>query len=188
MQLSKLTTLLALAPFVLGQDNAVLEVVIQDIKGNVNEYLSYIQAGNIPPSGVLNLYQQVATYTDDSYTTLFSDVDEAAVSTYITNVPWYSSRIEPQLAAVETGESTDDDESTAEESTAEESTAAESTAEESTAEESTAAESTEAAEESTSIVEVSADSGAFMIKDSSSGSILYIAVPALLAMGAPLLL
>jgi predicted transcriptional regulator YheO len=119
---------------------------------------------------------------------LFSDVDEAAVSTYITNVPWYSSRIEPQLAAVETGESTDDDESTAEESTAEESTAAESTAEESTAEESTAAESTEAAEESTSIVEVSADSGAFMIKDSSSGSILYIAVPALLAMGAPLLL
>lgn len=98
----QLGLLILAAAFVKADEDAVLSVILQDIESYQSDYLSYIQEGHAVPSGVLQVYQQITTYTDDSYTTLYSQIDESAVATFITGVPWYSSRLASKIAAAET--------------------------------------------------------------------------------------
>ncbi|GES72420.1 hypothetical protein SCEPF1_0949000100 [Saccharomyces cerevisiae] len=53
------------------------------------------------PAGVLDIGMALASATDDSYTTLYSEVDFAGVSKMLTMVPWYSSRLEPALKSLD---------------------------------------------------------------------------------------
>ncbi|ONH66553.1 Temperature shock-inducible protein 1 [Cyberlindnera fabianii] len=68
--------LLALAAsFVAADKNSELEGLLADLKANLNDYLSQVSEGNTPPPQLLSLAQEARTYTDNSYTTLFDQVD-----------------------------------------------------------------------------------------------------------------
>ncbi|CCK73482.1 SRP1/TIP1 family protein NDAI_0G04990 [Naumovozyma dairenensis CBS 421] len=80
-----------------------LNVLLNDVKSNLNEYISLaftpgsgVSLFNLP-AGVLDVGLAIAGATDDSYTTLYSKVDFAGVDKMITKLPWYSSRIEPAI-------------------------------------------------------------------------------------------
>jgi hypothetical protein len=78
----------------------ILVALNSDIGSNVQQYLSFVQANtgaNVAP--LLSLYQQAQTYTDNSYTTLVNEQELASISAFATNLPWYSSRLLPELAA-----------------------------------------------------------------------------------------
>lgn len=94
----KLLVLASLTSTIVAQEAAALTGLYGDISGHISEYLSYVQDGNSLPNGLLNLYQEVQTYTDDSYTTLLSSVDFGQISSFVTGLPWYSSRLETIFA------------------------------------------------------------------------------------------
>ncbi|CDR43268.1 CYFA0S11e02828g1_1 [Cyberlindnera fabianii] len=98
--------LLAFALFTNAQsasESAELTAIVNDINNNLQDYLGQVQDGNAPPAELLSLYQQVQTYTDDSYTSLYSEVNMGDVSSYITGLPWYSSRLQPAIESATAG-------------------------------------------------------------------------------------
>lgn len=88
----------ALAKAQSAAEIAEINVIINDVKANMGDYTSLATSGTISlsdlPAGIMPLAMAVQTATDDSYTTLYSNVDMAAVSTFLTKLPWYSSRLE----------------------------------------------------------------------------------------------
>ncbi|AOA64976.1 Cell wall mannoprotein with putative lipase activity [Komagataella phaffii CBS 7435] len=105
--------LTAIAAAGVQADEALYTVFYNDVTENAQEYLSYIQANTAAGfTDLLSLYTELATYTDDSYTSIFTEEDFPAseLSSFVVNLPWYSSRIEPQVAAAETGESEEESE------------------------------------------------------------------------------
>ncbi|CAI5215748.1 BTE_HP_G0181680.mRNA.1.CDS.1 [Saccharomyces cerevisiae] len=84
-----------------------LNVILNDVKSHLQEYISLAEDSSSGfslsslPSGVLDIGLALASATDDSYTTLYSEVDFAAVSKMLTMVPWYSSRLEPALKSLD---------------------------------------------------------------------------------------
>ncbi|GAV30305.1 hypothetical protein PMKS-003815 [Pichia membranifaciens] len=100
MQLSH-SVLISVASLIAStQAEELLVALNSDIQSNVNQYLSFVQehtTANVGP--LLSLYQQAQTYTDDSYTTLVDSSELASISSFATQLPWYSSRIAPELAA-----------------------------------------------------------------------------------------
>ncbi|CAI1976457.1 hypothetical protein SEUBUCD646_0E00920 [Saccharomyces eubayanus] len=83
-----------------------LNVILNDVKSHLQEYMSLAQdpssgfsLANMP-AGVLDIGMALASATDDSYTTLYSAVDFAGVNKMLTMVPWYSSRLEPALKSM----------------------------------------------------------------------------------------
>ncbi len=105
MKLSIITlaSLATLATAIDQDEVAAVTALYGDINGHLSDYLNYIQQGNALPDGLLNLYQEAQTYTDDSYTTLLSTVDFNAVEGFVTGLPWYSSRLAGAFASA-TGE------------------------------------------------------------------------------------
>ena len=81
------------------EQNADLLVIISDIEAHAADYigLETSNSGFEIPSQVLSLYAAIATYTDQSFTTLFSELDVSALTATITNLPWYSTRLLPSL-------------------------------------------------------------------------------------------
>ncbi|KAI0463218.1 hypothetical protein LJB42_003239 [Komagataella kurtzmanii] len=105
--------LTAIAAAGVQADEALYTVFYNDVTENAQEYLSYIQANTAAGfTDLLSLYTELATYTDDSYTSIFTEEDFPAseLSSFVVNLPWYSSRIEPEVAAAETGESEEESE------------------------------------------------------------------------------
>ncbi|ODQ45060.1 hypothetical protein PICMEDRAFT_165299 [Pichia membranifaciens NRRL Y-2026] len=100
MQLSH-SVLISVAALVAStQAEDLLVALNSDIQSNPNQYLSFVQehtTANVGP--LLSLYQQAQTYTDDSYTTLVDSSELASISSFATELPWYSSRIAPELGA-----------------------------------------------------------------------------------------
>ena len=84
-----------------------LNVILNDVKSHLQEYMSLAQdpssgfSLSSMPAGVLDIGMALASATDDSYTTLYSEVDFAGVSKILTMVPWYSSRLEPALKSLD---------------------------------------------------------------------------------------
>ncbi|GFP73096.1 cold shock-induced protein TIR1 [Saccharomyces cerevisiae] len=84
-----------------------LNVILNDVKSHLQEYMSLAQdpssgfSLSSMPAGVLDIGMALASATDDSYTTLYSKVDFAGVSKMLTMVPWYSSRLEPALKSLD---------------------------------------------------------------------------------------
>lgn len=106
MSVAQITLLIAAtaASFASAQSQAEIDeynVLVSDIKAHASDYLSV--AINDPsisiPSGVLEIYQEVATATDESYTTLYQDLDFNQISNLVVSLPWYSSRLEGELAS-----------------------------------------------------------------------------------------
>ncbi|KAG0671644.1 hypothetical protein C6P45_000135 [Maudiozyma exigua] len=88
----------ALAKAQSAAEIAEINVIINDVKANMGDYTTLATSGKISlsdlPAGIMPLAMAVQSATDDSYTTLYSNVDMAAVSTFLTKLPWYSSRLE----------------------------------------------------------------------------------------------
>lgn len=198
----QLLSTLALASLATAQEAAIVTGLLGDISGHLNQYLSYIQAGSQTlPSGVLELYQEVQTYTDDSYTTLLSQLDFSAVSTFATALPWYSSRLETIFEAAATGDSGSSSASATStlnsspvpvssassiiSSITSESPVSSSAAESSSA--SSEAGSSSGAESSSTAVAISSSSGAFSLRDPSN-QLALLMVPFAMLMAMPALL
>ncbi|CAB4254069.1 similar to Saccharomyces cerevisiae YER011W TIR1 Cell wall mannoprotein of the Srp1p/Tip1p family of serine-alanine-rich proteins [Maudiozyma barnettii] len=114
-------TLLFLAAAALAQAQtasqiAELNVIIADVKNNMGDYTSLATSGSLSlsdlPAGIMPLAMAVQTATDDSYTTLYSNVDFDAVSTFLTKLPWYSSRLEGAIESATAGAAGDDSKTT----------------------------------------------------------------------------
>lgn len=76
----------------------IIVALNSDVAGNVNDYLQYVQQNTeVNAAPLLSLYQQAQTYTDDSYTTLITGEELSSLSAFVTQLPWYSSRIEPNV-------------------------------------------------------------------------------------------
>ena len=88
---------------------AEMQALLNDVSSHLTEYMSF--AMNNPsftlPSGVLQVYEQMTTYTNDGYTSLFTEINFSEVSTVLRELPWYSSRIEPLITSVMAAESAD---------------------------------------------------------------------------------
>ena len=112
-----------------------LETIMSDVENNLSDYISLATDGTISlsdlPSGVLSLGMAIASATDDSYTTLYDNVDMAAVETWLSVLPWYSTRLSSEIAAAlytVTAEASSAAASSVEATSAAESSAAESSA------------------------------------------------------------
>jgi len=82
---------------------AELNVIVDDVKSHMSDYLGLISSGAVSvsdlPAGVMELALAVQTATDDSYTSLYKDVDVNKLGPFLTALPWYSSRLEPELGS-----------------------------------------------------------------------------------------
>lgn len=137
-----------------------LETIMSDVESNLSDYISLATDGTISlsdlPSGVLNLGLAIASATDDSYTTLYDAVDMAAVETWLSVLPWYSTRLSSEIAAAlytVTAEASSAAASSAEATSTEASSSAEATSTEAAS--SAAASSTEAASSEAASTEAS---------------------------------
>ncbi|KTA96069.1 Cold shock-induced protein TIR1, partial [Nakaseomyces glabratus] len=81
-----------------------LNVILDDVKSNLSSYMSLVQdpssgitLANLP-AGVLNLGMALASATDDSYTTLYKDIDFDGIVPFLSKLPWYSERLAGKLA------------------------------------------------------------------------------------------
>lgn len=92
---SLLSIALALSVKVQADQADYLTAYYEDINNNINDYLSYVAANPTVPGvqELLALYQNIRTYTDDSYTTLANPGLEASLSAFATGLPWYSERL-----------------------------------------------------------------------------------------------
>lgn len=82
---------------------AELNAIVDDVKSHLSDYMGLISSGAISisdlPAGVMPVVLAVQTATDDSYTSLYKDVDVAALGPFLSKLPWYSSRLAPELEA-----------------------------------------------------------------------------------------
>ncbi|OWB74261.1 hypothetical protein B5S31_g4047 [[Candida] boidinii] len=150
---SLLSIALALSVKVQADQADYLTAYYEDINNNINDYLSYVAANPTVPGvqELLALYQNIRTYTDDSYTTLANPGLYTTLSDFATGLPWYSTRLGPELSSAA---AIGADASVAASSAPASSSAVESSAPASTTEESSsAAEETSSVEESSSAVE-----------------------------------
>ncbi|CCK71161.1 Tir3p KNAG_0G01030 [Huiozyma naganishii CBS 8797] len=105
MSIAKISALLAtvasLAAAINDYEVAEFNAILVDVKANLMQYISL--AENNPdftlPDGVLDVYTQLTTYTDESYTSLFTAIDFDQVTTVMHQVPWYSSRLIPIMSS-----------------------------------------------------------------------------------------
>lgn len=86
---------------------AELNAIVDDVKSHLSDYMGLISSGAISisdlPAGVMPVVLAVQTATDDSYTSLYKDVDVAALGPFLSKLPWYSSRLQPELDAANVG-------------------------------------------------------------------------------------
>ncbi|CAI4946931.1 BTE_HP_G0018260.mRNA.1.CDS.1 [Saccharomyces cerevisiae] len=107
IKIALLAAIAALASAQTQEEIDELNVILNDVKSNLQEYISLAEDSSSGfslsslPSGVLDIGLALASATDDSYTTLYSEVDFAGVSKMLTMVPWYSSRLEPALKSLD---------------------------------------------------------------------------------------
>lgn len=98
--------LLSVISTALANNIDVATVLLADVESNIEDYISLVGGSIVFPTELIAYYTEIATYTDDSYTTLLSDFPADQISTIITQLPWYSSRLESKLAVAYTaGES-----------------------------------------------------------------------------------
>ncbi|CAI4916929.1 BAD_HP_G0000260.mRNA.1.CDS.1 [Saccharomyces cerevisiae] len=90
IKIALLAAIAALASAQTQEEIDELNVILNDVKSNLQEYISLAEDSSSGfslsslPSGVLDIGLALASATDDSYTTLYSEVDFAAVSKMLT--------------------------------------------------------------------------------------------------------
>ncbi|CAI8510036.1 Temperature shock-inducible protein 1 [Pichia kudriavzevii] len=99
MQLS-LSVILSIATLLATTKAEDSEKVLEhDLKHHKSEYVSYVEAHTELESA----FSRIDTYTDDSFTTILD------LSSFVVNLPWYSSRLESKLEKSEPKTSEDSD-------------------------------------------------------------------------------
>ncbi|CAI4064851.1 Tir3p SKDI_09G1510 [Saccharomyces kudriavzevii IFO 1802] len=184
MSFTKITALLAAAAAstklvsAIGQYEVVeFDAILADVKANLEQYMSLAMDNpNFSlPSGVLDVYQHMTTATDDSYTSYFTEMDFAQITTAMVQVPWYSSRLVPEILSamqnagidITTLGGTDSESATTDASSA---SGTSSAAETSSASESSSAAASSSASESSSAAASSSASESSSAAASSSAS------------------
>ncbi|CCK72161.1 putative lipase KNAG_0J00780 [Huiozyma naganishii CBS 8797] len=92
----------AIASALTDEQSAEIYAIVQDINSNQAQYIGLeMNTGGfqIPPQ-LLSMYQQVLTYKDDSYTSLFTALDYNMITSTITGLSWYNERLAPALSSV----------------------------------------------------------------------------------------
>jgi hypothetical protein len=76
-------------------------VLFKDIRNNLQDYMDlFLSGGSIQiPDELGPYYQAVLTYTDESYSTLFSDSPASDVEAAVSQLPWYDERLSSKLSA-----------------------------------------------------------------------------------------
>ena len=95
MKLHTVLSIVAFAAFGLADaadDAQFLTAFVSDFASNRRQYVNYFMTAKSIPSGLTLLALEVATYTDDSYTTLVEDpaLDITSLKSFATGLPWYS--------------------------------------------------------------------------------------------------
>lgn len=90
-----------------SDDVEFLTNLVNDYKSHTGEYASFLRTAKSIPDALTSLAVEVATYTDDSYTTMLDDdnIDVDSLEDFATELPWYS--------RLKDDEDDSDDESTA---------------------------------------------------------------------------
>ena len=101
MSFAKFVALLAAAVSVQGitteQKIQEMEILMSDVNSHLSDYVGL--GGKVAiPNVLFNMYAEMATATDDSYTTIFAALDMSVISSMMTNLPWYSSRLLPLVS------------------------------------------------------------------------------------------
>ena len=124
---------------------AQFQGMLVDVNAHLQEYMSLAMnnADFTIPSGVLDVYEHMTTYAsgDDSYTSLFTEINFAQVTTVIEKLPWYSTRMLPIIESYMSAHSFSTDAASGASSAAASSSAAESSSASSSAASSSAASS-----------------------------------------------
>lgn len=99
----------ALAADITPYDAAEINVVVQDINDHLSDYAGLASDSDISiPPAVMQVYAAYAG-GDKDYTTLYTKLDMTEVNSLISALPWYSSRLKPEIATIKA--SNDDDSS-----------------------------------------------------------------------------
>lgn len=107
MKFSTLASLAAVSAVGLAADESevnFLTALVSDYNDNKKEYVDFIRTATDVPAGLTSLAVAVATYTDDSYTTLLdnSAINVESLMSFATELPWYT-RLEAEVEAGEDG-------------------------------------------------------------------------------------
>ena len=101
-----LAAVTATASAITATQEKQLDIIFADVGANLNEYIGLVSdpssgiTFNNLPSGLMDVGQKVALNpSDTSYTSDYNEVDMAGVSSFITKLSWYSSRLAPKLDA-----------------------------------------------------------------------------------------
>ncbi|GME82554.1 unnamed protein product [Ambrosiozyma monospora] len=70
-----------------------IEDIVSDGKNNKAQYQSYIDSNSLNIEYLYSFYNMAFTATDDSYTTAVDSTLSSQLSSFVTGLPWYSSRI-----------------------------------------------------------------------------------------------
>ncbi|SMN22942.1 similar to Saccharomyces cerevisiae YOR009W TIR4 Cell wall mannoprotein of the Srp1p/Tip1p family of serine-alanine-rich proteins [Maudiozyma saulgeensis] len=82
---------------------AEIEGIMEDAKAHLFSYMLLVSSGKITlaelPAGVVDVAMAVIN-GDEGYTSLFTEVDFAGVSSMVTELPWYSTRLLPEINSI----------------------------------------------------------------------------------------
>ncbi|CCF59994.1 hypothetical protein KAFR_0I02140 [Kazachstania africana CBS 2517] len=81
---------------------AEVEGLLEDVSNNLSDYVSLITSGKLSftdlPTGVLEI--ALAYMEGENWSTYLTDVDWSAVNSMLTELSWYSTRLEPEIASI----------------------------------------------------------------------------------------
>lgn len=82
---------------------AEIEGIMLDAENNLMQYVNLVSSGELSfsdlPAGVLDVALAVIN-NDAGYTSLYTKVDFAGVSSMMTKLPWYSTRLLPEINSI----------------------------------------------------------------------------------------
>ncbi|CCK72713.1 SRP1/TIP1 family protein KNAG_0L00920 [Huiozyma naganishii CBS 8797] len=102
-----LVSLAAVASAQTQEEITQLNVILNDVRDNLSEYMALLNDPSSGfsvasmPQGVLQIGGALATATNSAFTSMYSDVDFAGLSSFLPRLPRYSSRLEPALRAAD---------------------------------------------------------------------------------------
>lgn len=87
---------------VTAYDVAELEAIMSDAKTHLFQYMLLVYSGSLSfsdlPAGVLDVAMDAIDNKD--YSSLLTEVDFAGVNSMVTALPWYSSRLLPEINSI----------------------------------------------------------------------------------------
>ncbi|VUG20280.1 TIP1 [Brettanomyces bruxellensis] len=104
LSIAALAAVAAAADELPNADVGALEALFQDINSYRDQYIDYLASASAVsfPTGLIDIYTAMTTYTDDGYTSLFKTIplsEFSEIHALATALPWYSTRLLPAAEA-----------------------------------------------------------------------------------------